>query len=161
VRFTGSSHDEHGFLTKDPTIVGRLNEHLWRKIEDHASEVEIARPDLQDDSRTLLVAYGITARAMTEAVRTWRTGGGRVSALAVQTLWPVPERALLRALQDRASPVERIVLAELNLGDFRREVERVVYRWAAVNRMPPPEILGLNRIDGELIAPAQFLDVIC
>jgi 2-oxoglutarate ferredoxin oxidoreductase subunit alpha len=161
VRFTGSSHDEHGFLTKDPTIVGRLNEHLWRKIEDHASEVEIARPDLQDDSRTLLVAYGITACAMTEAVRTWRTGGGRVSALAVQTLWPVPERALLHALQDHASPVERIVVAELNLGDFRREVERVVYRWAAVNRTPPPEILGLNRIDGELIAPAQFLDVIC
>jgi hypothetical protein len=53
--------------------------------------------------------------------------------------------------------VRRVVVAELNNGDFRREVERVVYRWAALHREVPPEIVGLNRVDGELITPAQFL----
>ena len=51
-------------------------------------------------------------------------------------------------------------MAELNNGDFRREVERIVYRWAAVNRMIPPEIVGINRVDGELITPAQFLSLV-
>jgi len=100
VRFTGSSHDEHGMLSKDPAVVGRLNEHLWRKIEDHAAEIEMARPDLQSGASTLWIAYGITARAMAEAVGIARADGRAVSALAVQTLWPVPEGAILGALCD-------------------------------------------------------------
>ena len=160
VRFTGSSHDEHGMLTKDPVEVGRLNEHLWRKIEDHAAEIELARPDLQPGASTLWIAYGITARAMAEAVGIARADGRSVSALAVQTLWPVPEGAILGALCDPGcgTAIERVVVAELNLGDFRREVERVIYRWAAANRRVAPEVTGINRVDGELITPGQFLE---
>ncbi len=162
VRFTGSSHDEHGMLTKDPARVGRLNEHLWRKIEDHAAEIELARLDAQAGASTLWIAYGITARGMAEAVEMARAAGHVVSALTVQTLWPVPERALLGALSwpDGATTVERVVVAELNLGDFRREVERVVYRWAAVGRRVAPEVIGINRVDGELITPGQFLETL-
>jgi 2-oxoglutarate/2-oxoacid ferredoxin oxidoreductase subunit alpha len=160
VRFTGSSHDEHGMLTKDPAVVGRLNEHLWRKIEDHTCEIELARADLQAGASTLWIAYGITARAMAEAVQLAREGGHLVSALTVQTLWPVPEQAILGALCDAdcGAVVERIVVAELNLGDLRREVERVVYRWAATSRRIAPEVAGINRVDGELITPWQFIE---
>lgn len=170
-RFTGSTHDEHGFLTKDPEKVARLNEHLRRKIEDHCAEIELARADLQPDARTLFIAYGITARAMTEAARIARADGRPVSTLQPQTLWPVPENAILNALADAGRPdktstgpinttIQRIVVAELNLGDFRREVERVVYRWAACNRLPAPDIIGVHRVDGELITPGQFLEVL-
>jgi 2-oxoglutarate ferredoxin oxidoreductase subunit alpha len=159
VRFTGSSHDEHGMLTKDPAVVGRLNEHLRRKIGDHAAEIELARPDLQSGATTLWIAYGITARAMAEAAQIARADGHAVSTLAVQTLWPVPEQAILGALcdSDCGTAIERVVVAELNLGDFRREVERVVYRWAAVSRRAAPVVTGLHRVDGELITPGQFL----
>lgn len=158
-RFTGSSHDEHGFLTKDPTKVGRLNEHLWRKIEDHRAELELAQADLDTEGRTLFIAYGITARAMAEAVKTARLTGQAVSALAIQSLWPVPENAILDALCGPScqTTIERVVVAELNLGDFRREVEHVIYRWAAHARRLAPEIIGINRVDGELITPGQFL----
>jgi len=160
VRFTGSSHDARGFLTKDPATVGRLNEHLWRKIEDHVAEIELAQADLQADACTLFIAYGITARAMAEAVRQVRASGRAVSALNVQTLWPIPERTLLQALAasaDGPRAVTRIVVAELNLGDLRREVERVIYRWAATTGRRAPEIIGLNRLDGEMITPEQFM----
>jgi 2-oxoglutarate ferredoxin oxidoreductase subunit alpha len=173
-RSTAPCHDARGFLTNDPAAVGRLNEHLRRKIEDHAAEIELARPDLQDGARTLLIAYGITARAMAEAVRHWRAAGRAVSALTVQTLWPAPAHALLHAVagDDGVSgsgprqaieaattntAIARVVVAELNLGDLRREVERVIYRWAALNRRPAPEIIGINRVDGELITPEQFM----
>jgi len=162
MRFTGSSHDEHGILTKDPVRVGQLNEHLWRKIADHASEIELVRADLQPDARTLLVSYGITARAMAEAAQTARARGQRVSALTVQSLWPVPAHALLAAARGASGdvPVERMVVAELNLGEFRREVEREIYAWAARERRGAPEIVGLHRVDGELITPEQFLETI-
>ena len=157
MRFTGSSHDEHGMLTKDPAKVGRLNEHLWRKIEDHRDEIEMVQADLQPGARTLLVSYGITARAMLEAVQDLRRQGACVSAWTVQSLWPVPERALLAAIvgADGRAGLERIVVAELNLGEYRLEVERVVYGWAARTRTVAPEIVGIHRVDGELITPGS------
>ncbi len=162
VRFTGSTHDEHGFLTKDPAKVGRLNEHLRRKIEDHAAELEMAKPAVSVGASTAFISYGITTAAMEEAFQTACQNGQRVSTLAVQSLWPVPEKSILEIVQPIPSepPVRRVVVAELNNGDFRREVERVVYRWAATNRAVSPEIVGINRVDGELITPAQFLDLI-
>lgn len=159
VRFTGSTHDEHGFLTKDPGKVGRLNEHLRKKIEDHEDELEFTRPDLQPDATTLLISYGVTALAMAEAVQTARRDGRAVSALAVQSLWPVPRNALLSAVwpEEGEPEVRRIIVAELNQGDFRREVERVVYGYAARRGRLAPEIVGVHRVDGELITPGQLL----
>ncbi len=168
-RFTGSSHDEHGFLTKDPEKVGRLNEHLRRKIEDHAGELAFAKADLQEDAGTLFVSYGITARAMIEAAQTARREGRAVSTLTLQSLWPLPEAAIVEALTRSPQPgtaeavttsptVERVVVAELNLGDLRREIERVLFRWAAQGRRVPPKVVGIHRVDGELITPGQFLE---
>jgi 2-oxoglutarate ferredoxin oxidoreductase subunit alpha len=161
-RFTGSSHDEHGMLTKHPAKVGRLNEHLWRKIEDHTDEIMMVSTDLQEDARTLLIAYGITARAMSEASNAARGAGLAVSTVIIQSLWPIPEDAITSALCGPSCQgmIERVVVAELNLGDFRREVERVIYRWAARARRVAPEIVGINRVDGELITPGQFLEPI-
>jgi 2-oxoglutarate/2-oxoacid ferredoxin oxidoreductase subunit alpha len=153
VRLTGSGHDEHGMLTKDPAVVQRLNDHLWRKIEDHAAEIEMVVADLEPGARTLWISYGITALAMREAVASARAAGRSVSCLAVQSLWPVPERAILDAI----GGVDHVVVAELNQGQYRREIEHVVYRWAARRRTVAPEISGIHRVDGELITPGQFL----
>jgi 2-oxoglutarate ferredoxin oxidoreductase subunit alpha len=149
-------------LTKDPAKVGRLNEHLRRKIEDHADEIAMVNADLQEEARTLLISYGITARAMSEAANVFRAAGGAVSAVTVQSLWPIPEDAITGALGGPScqGAIDRVVVAELNLGDLRREVERVIYRWAARARRIAPEIIGINRMDGELITPGQFLETL-
>jgi 2-oxoglutarate ferredoxin oxidoreductase subunit alpha len=147
VRFTGSTHDERAFITKHPPTVDALNRHLAAKIEAHRDEIEMVRADPEPGARTLLVSYGMTARAMWEGVRMARGQGKSVSALTIQSLWPVPETAIRSALEG----VERVVVAELNLGQYRREIERV-----GGDR----EILGLNRVDGELISPEQFVEVI-
>jgi 2-oxoglutarate ferredoxin oxidoreductase subunit alpha len=147
LRFTGSTHDEGAFITKDPQTVNRLNRHLAEKIEAHRDEIELVAADLETDAQTLLVSFGITAGAMREAVRAARHDGRKVSAVTVHSLWPVPETALRNAMRS----VERVVVAELNLGQYRREIERIG---------DGREIVGLNRVDGELIAPEQFLEVI-
>jgi len=147
VRFTGSTHDEQTYITKHPPTVNALNRHLAAKIEEHVDEIEMARADLEPGAKTLLISYGVTARAMREAVHRAREQGKEISALTIQSLWPVPEMAIQFALEG----IERVVVAELNLGQYRREIDRI-----ASGR----EILGLNRVDGELIVPDQFLELI-
>lgn len=147
LRFTGSTHDEGAFITKDPQTVNRLNRHLAEKIEAHRDEIELVDADLESGARTLLVSFGITAGAMREATQAARRTGRKVSALTVHSLWPVPETALRNAMKN----VERVVVAELNLGQYRREIERIG---------DGREVVGLNRVDGELIAPDQFLEAI-
>ncbi len=148
VRFTGSSHDERGLLSKDPATVGALNDHLAAKITQHRGELELVAADVQVGAKTLLASYGVTARAMQEAVWKARSRQRAVSALTLHSLWPVPETAIQKALQG----IERIVVAELNLGDYRREIERV-----ACGQV---EVVGVNRVDGELISPDQFVEQI-
>jgi 2-oxoglutarate ferredoxin oxidoreductase subunit alpha len=145
VRFTGSTHDERAFITKAPATVAQLNEHLRAKVENHAGEIELVVHDAQPGATTLFVSYGITAGAMREAVVSARAGGRKTSALTILSLWPVPERAIRAALDG----VTRVVVAELNQGQYRREIERV-----AGGR----EVVGVHRVDGELIAPEQFVD---
>jgi 2-oxoglutarate ferredoxin oxidoreductase subunit alpha len=145
LRFTGSTHDERAFITKDPSTVGRLNRHLADKIEQNREEIELVTGDLEQGAETLLVSYGVTAGAMREAVRRARRSGRKLSALTVQSLWPVPETALGAAFDG----VRRVVVAELNLGQYRREIERL-----AGGR----EVVGVHRVDGELISPGEILE---
>jgi len=146
LRFTTSTHDEHGYLTKDPAKVGRLNEHLVHKIEAFRDEVELVRADLEPGADVLLVSYGITARAVEEAVREARAGGQRVSSLTLLSLWPLPESALRKAMRG----ARRVVVAELNDGQLLSEI-------ACLER-DGAEVLGVGRLDGELVTPQQILE---
>lgn len=145
VRFTTSSHDARGHLTKAPSAVGALNERLASKIEDHLDELEFVESDPDPSARTLVISYGTTARAAREAVRNARASGHAVSHLILESIWPVPEAAILRAAKD----VDRVLVPELNLGQYRREVERVLAGRS--------EVIGVNRVDGQLIRPEEIL----
>jgi 2-oxoglutarate ferredoxin oxidoreductase subunit alpha len=117
------------------------------KIERHLDEIEMVQADLQPGAGTLVIGYGITAQAMQEAVQAARSERQVVSALTLQSLWPVPEQAIQAALDG----VERVIVVELNLGDYRREIGRI----AGGRR-----VVGLNRVDGELISPEQIVAAI-
>jgi 2-oxoglutarate ferredoxin oxidoreductase subunit alpha len=149
MRFTGSTHDEEGFLTKDPKKVERLNRHLAAKIDAHLDEIETVSADLQDGASILLVGYGITARSILEATRMLRERGKKVSSLVIHSLWPVPETAIKRALKG----IDRALVAELNLGQYKLELERVT---GSIDHRT--EVVGINRVDGELISPQQILE---
>jgi 2-oxoglutarate ferredoxin oxidoreductase subunit alpha len=87
---------------------------------------------------------------MQEAVALAREHGQKVAALTVYSLWPVPESALRQAM----AGMERIIVAELNLGQYRLEIERL----AGLLDGPRPEVMGVHRVDGELIAPQEILE---
>jgi 2-oxoglutarate ferredoxin oxidoreductase subunit alpha len=145
VRITTSAHDARGYLTKNPADIERINQHLEAKIAAGMQEIALLDADLQDGAETLLISYGITARSVEEAVALARGEGRRVSALTVHSMWPIPEREIKDALAD----VRRVVVAELNQGQYRREIERLVGEGQ--------QVVGVHRVDGDLISPGEIL----
>ncbi|CAG0980535.1 partial 2-oxoglutarate/2-oxoacid ferredoxin oxidoreductase subunit alpha, partial [Anaerolineae bacterium] len=146
-RFTTSMHDERGIITKKLANVDKKSRHLEQKIIAHHDELEFTRLDAQDGATTLIISYGITARSMVEAAQHARANGKRISTLTIQSLWPLPEKALRDAMRG----ITRVIVPELNLGQYRLEIERVAY---ALD--PRPQVIGVNRVDGELIAPEEI-----
>ncbi len=146
LRFTTSSHDERGYLSKKTEVVGRLNQRLSAKIEEHKDEIAQVKTDCQDGAETLLISYGITARSTYAAVEIARQEGRKISSLTVQSLWPLPEKQLRAAMQG----MNRIIVAELNLGQYRREIERLA--------RDDQQVIGVHRVDGELITPQEILE---
>ncbi len=146
VRTSTSSHDTAGYLIKDEKNMGKLSYHLWEKVNSKRAELEDVSWDRQTGADTLIISYGITAQAAREVVSTARQDGGRVSSLILRSLWPVPEAAIRTALSD----IKRILVVELNHGQYRREIERLA--------SAEQQVLGVNRVDGRLITPDQILE---
>ena len=147
VRFTGSTHDERAFITKHLPTVRALNEHLVAKVEIGAEGLEIVDHDPIPGATSLVIGYGVTAGAITRAVEMARARGLAVSSLILKSLWPVPEIAIGKALIG----VDEIFIPELNPGLYAREIERL-----AGGR----EVVRVNRLDGDLIAPEAILEAL-
>jgi 2-oxoglutarate ferredoxin oxidoreductase subunit alpha len=145
VRFTTSTHDERGYICKDSSIVGRMNLHLSEKIVNNTEIFTFVDEDLEVGADTLVISYGITSQAVKEAVREARNHGNKVSSLTLISLWPVPEQKIINALHG----IKRVVVAELDLGQYCREIERLT--------RGEVEVVGIHRVDGELITPEEIL----
>ncbi len=145
VRFTTSMHDERGLLTKKPAKVDRTFRHFHEKIMSRRQELTYVRPDLQPGASTLVLASGVSARSAKAAVDRVRSRGGQVSLLTLFTVWPIPEEAIREA----AAGVDRVVVPELNLGLYAREIERL---------LPNHEVVRVNRVDGELLSADQIIE---
>ena len=148
VRQTSSTHGEDGYITVDPEKIQQFQERLYAKIvdavEDYIFFEEIAFPRAE----TLLITYGATARSAKSAVLKLQATGTPVSLLILKTLWPVPE-ALIR---QKAEGVKRIVVAEMNLGQYLREIQRI-----CCDR----QVQFVGSMNGNLISPARIEEALC
>ena len=146
LRFTTSTHDEYGQLTKNPEKVRLLNERLATKVEAHLDEIALVKSDLQAGAKILIISYGVTACAVEEAVSIARKNGIQVSSLIVYSLWPVAEKEIKAALVG----IHKVIVPELNLGQYSLEAERLAADGV--------ELVGIHRVDGALISPEEILD---
>jgi 2-oxoglutarate ferredoxin oxidoreductase subunit alpha len=100
-----------------------------------------------DDADTLVISYGVSARAAKAVFNEQNRLGKPVSLLILKTLWPVPEHLIRQVAQS----VKRIVVVEMNMGQYIREIKRI---------LPEKRIDFLGQMDGRLITPAQITEVI-
>jgi 2-oxoglutarate ferredoxin oxidoreductase subunit alpha len=145
---TGLLHDPRGFPTSRLDEIQPWIERVFRKIEHNASEIVMWERDGDDDARVVVVAYGSTARSARQAIKMVRARYGRkVGLLRLKTLWPFPEEEVERI----GEQAQRIVVAEMNLGQVALEVERLVGR---------RKVLRVGRADGQMVNPQQIVDAI-
>lgn len=147
VRQTSSSHGPDGYITSDPAVLDRGIRRMREKLITHREDFLFYRLDADPAADLLLVAYGVTARAAEVCVQRLRMQSCRISLLVLQTLYPVPE-ALLKT---EIGKVSRVIVVEMNLGQYVREVERF---------SGSIEVEFYGRMDGELITPDEILHAI-
>ena len=143
---TGLLHDARGFPTERQDEIQPWIDRIFRKVERGRYEICLWEADGVDDARVLVVAYGSTARSARQALKIARARYGRkVGLLTLKTLWPFPEETLVDAAED----VQRVIVAEMNLGQIALEVERLVGR---------NKVLRVGRADGRIVTPDQIVD---
>jgi 2-oxoglutarate ferredoxin oxidoreductase subunit alpha len=143
---TGMTHDERGFPTRRQDEAAPFYTRLFAKISRQFGYLEMVKEFSIDDAELVIIAYGCVARAARAAVRLGRESGIKLGLLQPVSLWPFPRRAVSEALTGKKAAL----VAELNLGQLRREVLRV--------NDGRTRVLGLNKVDGTMITPAEILN---
>jgi 2-oxoglutarate ferredoxin oxidoreductase subunit alpha len=95
----------------------------------------------------LIIAYGVTARAAKSVYEELSGTGKPIRLLILKTLWPVPEDVIRRA----AETVKRVVVVEMNLGQYVREIERIVGE---------KKVEFCGQMDGWLISPDKIKEAV-
>ncbi len=153
--FTGLYHGRDGLPTRNPQMIREQLERIHAKLTTPTARSEILKTELflTDDAEVVVVAFGITARAAKEAVIEARRKGIRAGLVRPVTLWPSDEESVMPVL----ARARKAIVAELNLGQYGLEIERIAYRMARKFEKVPPPITFVNRIDTHLITPAEIL----
>ena len=148
VHMTGLTHDERGYPAQTAEAHNTLVNRLVDKIRLNAGDIVDYEEHLVDDADVVVVAYGCTSRSARAAVDQARAEGLRCGLLRPKTIWPFPEERVRRLLE--LGNVARFVVPEINLGQLRREIERLT-------ALPTQ---GLNHAGGAMPTPAAILEVI-
>jgi 2-oxoglutarate ferredoxin oxidoreductase subunit alpha len=145
---TGLNHDKTGFPTNKAELMEQGNRRLMEKLERNKSKIVKHEEFMTDDAEVLIVAYGSSARAAKRAVKDARAKGIKAGLFRPITLYPLSEESL----RNCAKKVRKVIVPEMNLGQYLTIVERVTGRCAP--------IFPINQVDGEPITPHKILSKI-
>jgi 2-oxoglutarate ferredoxin oxidoreductase subunit alpha len=147
VRQTSSTHGPDGYITSDPEQINRNQQRLDLKVKTAIRQFTFYDLYSPAGADTLVIAYGVTARAARLAVKQVQSDHHPTALLVLKTLWPVPEQLI----RETAAACRRIVVVEMNLGQYVREIERL---------LPDKTIVFWGQMNGELITPDRIREVI-
>lgn len=146
VHFTGLTHDEIGYPDMNADTHHKLVTRLVNKIKNNASELIRTEEYFLDNAKIVVVSYGCTARSTRQAVREARENGIPAGMIRLISIWPFPEDYF----REIAARVNTFIVAEMNLGQIRCELERVICH----------PIIGVHHSGGEMISPKPILEAI-
>ncbi len=147
VRQTSSTHGENGYITTDQGEIARILLRLKAKLETAVDGFSFYELFVADESDTLIIAYGVTARAAKSVYKAMKSSGKPVRLLILKTLWPVPEGVIRKAAEN----VKRVVVVEMNLGQYVREIERILGQ---------KKVDFCGQMDGWLISPDKIKEAV-
>ncbi len=142
--FTGLHHDRKGFPTEEIETCRKLIQRLEDKVEAHKDEIESYEEFMMDDAEVMIVAYGSVSLAAKESIRHLRADGIKAGLFRPITIWPSPAERM----KEHADKIEKVLVVELNIGQFHSEVQR------ATSRL---DIDGLFKVNGRAISPHEIV----
>jgi 2-oxoglutarate ferredoxin oxidoreductase subunit alpha len=148
VHMTGLTHDERGYPAMFADTHNILVNRLVDKIRLNAKDIIRYEEFEVEDADTIVVAFGCTSRSARRAVRQARAEGLKCGLLRPITVWPFPEGRIRKLIE--AGNVKRFIVPEINLGQLRREIERLT-------SLP---VLRLNHAGGSMPKPDAILELI-
>jgi 2-oxoglutarate ferredoxin oxidoreductase subunit alpha len=146
IHFTGLTHDASGHPDMRAEAHHALVTRLSNKIKHNAGDIIVVEEEWLDDAKIVVVSYGCTARSVKRAVRKLRKMGIPVGFLRLVSLWPFPEQRI----KEVARNVDAFIVAEMNLGQISREIERVVSQ----------KVVGVNHAGGQMMSPNEIMKTI-
>lgn len=145
---TGLVHSESGFPSGNSKVAEDLINRLINKIENNVDDIVQVDEYLLDDADIAIVSFGATARSAKSAVDILREEGIKVGMFRPITIWPLAEKELI----ELSKKVDRIIVAEMNMGQYFLEVDRIAGKHTKVEKY--------GRVNGELITPEEIISFI-
>ena len=173
----GQLHDSMGrrighMATKSGEFINNIN----KKIRDHVDVIADIKTYFMDDADVAIVAYGSVVRPAINAVKLARKVEDdrikpklrvfkdlfkkgvqetintdyshlKVGLIKINTVWPFPEELLKEATKD----VHTVIVPEMNVGKYCREVERV---------LRDKKVIPMSKCGGDIHTPQEILDEI-
>lgn len=130
------------------SVQKELVNRLWNKVEADAEKLTRVEDGYLEDAEVLVIAFGSVARSMKAAVREAREEGIRAGFSRLIGIWPFPDSYIARI----GRGVKKVIVAEMNMGKVKREVERCLGRDA--------EIVLISKPGVDLHQPQEILDEI-
>ena len=142
--YTGLHHGPNGHPTEDAVMCQDLIERLFNKVDAHTNEIESYEEYKLDDAEICIVAYGSVALSAKEAINRLRKEGIKIGMFRPITLWPSPAKKM----KEIANRVDKMLVIELNMGQYSTEVERVTCR----------EFDTMFKANGRPISPGEIIE---
>jgi 2-oxoglutarate ferredoxin oxidoreductase subunit alpha len=144
----GQLHDDRGIRAGhiaeiSAAAVNRYND----KILDNIDEITDIEEFMVEDAEYLIISYGSVARPSIKAMKIAREKGIKVGMLKVNTIWPFPEKEIKSA----CAKVKKIIVPEMNVGKYNREIERVTEQ---------DKVVGIPSLGGTLHRPEMIVEKI-
>ncbi len=145
---TGSTHRPDGVRNFAPEYHQKIIYRIRDKILNAEPKIRDIHTEHMDDAKIAVLSFGASARPSIEAVEQARKEGIKAGLFRLKTIWPMPEEAI----RELADTVDAIIVVEMNIGKYVREVERVVCGKA--------KVISLGKVGGQLPLAREVLDII-
>ena len=122
IHVTGLTHDEKGYPAVNPETQHIMVPKLVDKIRKNANDIIRYEEKNIEDAEIIILSYGCSARISEWAMMMARKQNLKVGFFRLITAWPFPEERI----RELSKNVRAIIVVEINLGQMKYEVERVV-----------------------------------
>lgn len=140
---TGLHHGPTGFPTEDEKLSQNLIDRLFSKIQNNVDDIVECEEYELDDAEVAIIAYGSVSLSVREVINKLRKEGKKVGMFRPITIWPSPRKQL----ESLGKKVQKILVVELNKGQYLEEIERILCR----------KVTFLGKANGRSISPSEII----